>query len=171
MQKYDYELEKECRGFLSELLGKPLEGDFLDILKSGELLCEALNKIKPGTVARINHSKFPFPQHENIKAYIDGCRSLGVQEYDLFTNVDLFEKKNPPMVLQNIFALGRAVQNLPGWTGPKLGPPPTTGSIDTSKAKPLPVTAEDIARRQGFVGAGEKQAHLDNNILTKTWDY
>ena len=59
---------------------------------------------------------------ENISAFLRACRDFGVQEYDLFETVDLFEEKDLGVVLQCISSLGRALQKRPGYNGPTLGP-------------------------------------------------
>ena len=38
------------------------------------------------------------------------CRALGVQEYELFETVDLFEEKDMTTVLTCLHALGRTIQ-------------------------------------------------------------
>jgi hypothetical protein len=35
----------------------------------------------------------PFKQMENISCFLRSCRSLGVEEYEVFETVDLFEEK------------------------------------------------------------------------------
>eukprot|EP00743_Colponemidia_sp_Colp-15_P006994 GILK01007548.1.p1 GENE.GILK01007548.1~~GILK01007548.1.p1 ORF type:complete len:1077 (-),score=218.11 GILK01007548.1:117-3068(-) len=58
---------------------------------------------------------------ENITAYIQACRELGMREVDLFTTVDLFDCKGLPNVVQNIYALSRLIQtHFPSYNGPKL---------------------------------------------------
>ena len=45
---------------------------------------------------RINASKMPFKQMENVTAFIGACRKLGVLEKDLFSTVDLYEEIRGP---------------------------------------------------------------------------
>ena len=59
---------------------------------------------------------------ENISSFLRACRDFGVQEYELFETVDLFEEKDLGVVLRCIMALGRALQKRPGYNGPTLGP-------------------------------------------------
>jgi len=105
----DPEREKEARDFLTSTLGRPFEGDFGDSLKDGIILCELINKIKPGTIAKINKFKQPFMQMENIGQYIDATRALGVPNEYVFMTVDLFEKKNLAQVALNLIALKRQI--------------------------------------------------------------
>jgi len=78
-----------------------------DSLKDGVILCEFLNKIQPGTVKKINTSTMPFKQMENVAAYIEGSRKLGVPDEYNFVTVDLFEGKNLAQVVENIRTLKR----------------------------------------------------------------
>ena len=70
-------------------------------LCSGVLLCNLLNTVVPGTIAKI-----PSPIKasvstaarkaralETVGQYLTGCRSLGVPAHDLFSSVDLVEGK------------------------------------------------------------------------------
>ena len=47
-------------------------------LLNGERLCELANAIKPGSVQHINRSNVPFRMLENIAAYVDACREIGL---------------------------------------------------------------------------------------------
>lgn len=49
----------------------------------------------------------PFPQRENISAYIDGSRAAGVEDNNNFMTIDLFEAKNLGQVALNIVTLKR----------------------------------------------------------------
>eukprot|EP01115_Flamella_aegyptia_P001197 TRINITY_DN1192_c0_g1_i1.p1 TRINITY_DN1192_c0_g1~~TRINITY_DN1192_c0_g1_i1.p1 ORF type:complete len:97 (-),score=58.46 TRINITY_DN1192_c0_g1_i1:45-335(-) len=51
----------------------------------------------------------PFVQMENISAYLNACRDLGLAVHDLFQTVDLFEAKNMNQVVINLTALKRKV--------------------------------------------------------------
>ena len=46
--------------------------------------------------AQINKSTMPFAQRENISAFCDAARSLGVKDINNFTADDLFEVSSPP---------------------------------------------------------------------------
>ncbi|CAM9589648.1 unnamed protein product, partial [Hapterophycus canaliculatus] len=86
------------------------------------LLCKLINTIKPGVVRRVNQSKMPFKQMENISNFLRSCRTLGVAEHSLFETVDLFEGKDIGLVVRCVFSLGSAVQlTCPEYTGPSLG--------------------------------------------------
>ena len=99
-------------------------------LKSGVALCELLKVLNPAAKMKVSTSSFPFPQRENIKvrperdgahnrgrrrrttadrprspprdpkAFIDGCREIGLKEQYNFGTEDLFEEKNMRQVRQ-----------------------------------------------------------------------
>eukprot|EP01084_Bolivina_argentea_P097334 174983_1 len=119
---YDYDAENEARLWIEEVTGVKTDGDLGSCLKDGALLCKVINAVKPGTIKRINTSKMPFKQMENISIFLRACRTLGVPEYSLFETVDLFEEKDLSIVIRCIHSLGGAVQkSCPDYSGPRLG--------------------------------------------------
>lgn len=92
-------------------------------LRSGEVLCNLMNILRPGSVTSItpgtgNQMKV----RENISKFIRACREFGVRESDLFTSVDLFEGKNVAACLNCVYSLGGVAQSvLPDWEGARLG--------------------------------------------------
>lgn len=96
-------------------------GGLQENLKSGVTLCKLVNAIKPGSVGKIQDSKMPFVQRENITAYLDACRRLGVPDHDQFVTQDLYEGDNLVQVTQQIFALSGVAQKV-GYNKHVLGP-------------------------------------------------
>jgi len=92
-----------------------------EYLKDGKVLCAALNKIKPGSIASINSSSMPFKQMENIAAYLAVCKSWGMKSSDLFMTTDLYENANMVIVVDNIHALGSLSRKQTGFNGPYIG--------------------------------------------------
>ena len=116
------DMEPSARTWIEALLGEPLpEGPLVEQLKSGVVLCNVANAIKPGLCPTPSASKMPFKQMENIGAYLKACEVLKVPPFDTFQTVDLFEGKNTKAVLTNLHSLGRMAQLLPGYSGPVLG--------------------------------------------------
>merc|ERR1711920_660821 len=94
-------------------------GNFFEALKSGVVLCQLVNRIRPGAVPKINEAGRPFKERENISNFLKACRNLGVQEYALFSTDDLFEQKNMWSVIRCIHALGGCLRrSVPEFTGP-----------------------------------------------------
>jgi hypothetical protein len=118
---------EQARQWIADVTGMAVEGDLGDALKSGVLLCEVVNKVKPGHIKKISKSKMPFPQRENIKAWTDAARDVfGVPDRDNFETGDLFEQSNMKQVVICILAVGRASASIPGYSGPSIT---TAGSV------------------------------------------
>jgi hypothetical protein len=122
-ERYDYDMENEARVWLETISEMEIGEDFGQGLRDGVVLCTVANKIHDGVVRRVEtKSKMPFKLMENVSAFLKACRVMGVNEFDLFETVDLFELKDLGNVVRCIFALGRAVQrNYPDFKGPTLG--------------------------------------------------
>lgn len=113
----------EARTWIEAVLSISLEERALhEALKDGVLLCELANAIQPGLCPKPSSSNKPFKQMENIAAYCDACKQLGMRQSELFQTVELFEGKNMRAIITNIHALGRIAQQVEGFTGPSLGP-------------------------------------------------
>lgn len=92
-EKYDYAAERQVQQWIEAVTGTKFTQPFAQNLKDGQLLCQLINKIKPGTIRKIETSAMPFKQMENISNFLRACRSLGVAEHDVFETVDLYEAK------------------------------------------------------------------------------
>ena len=115
----------------------------MESLKNGVVLCEAMNVVKPGAIRRINASRMPFKQMENISNFLSACRQLGMSEYDLFTTVALFEAKDRNAVINGIVAFGRLAQKI-GFRGPTIG-------VKESSKNTRHFTKEQLSRSNGQV--------------------
>lgn len=87
----------------------PKNETYEEVLKDGQVLCRLINKIKPGSVAKVNESGGQFKMMENINNFQKALKGYGVPDIDVFQTVDLFEKKDISQVTNTIFAIGRAV--------------------------------------------------------------
>lgn len=116
-------LEAEAKAWVEAMLQRPIFADvtFHEGLKDGTVLCELANTIKTSICPPPSMGKLPFHKMENISAYLRACTVLGVPTHELYQTVDLFEAKNLKAVAINLHALGRLVQQMPGFDGPTLG--------------------------------------------------
>jgi len=104
----DPERERKARAWMEALLETKFEeATFQEALKTGVRLCQALNKVYPGSVRKINESKIAYMQIENIGNYIKACQVLGFNKSLLFETGDLYEGKNLTIVVDNVFELAR----------------------------------------------------------------
>eukprot|EP00762_Andalucia_godoyi_P002832 ANDGO_04402.mRNA.1 Myophilin len=117
--KRDPQREADAFAWIAKVTN--MEVNSIEDLKSGAILCELINAIKPGSVKKINKMKQPFFFMENIDAYVKGCAAFGVPQAELFMTIDLFEERNIPAVITNVFSLARTA-TAGGWSGPALGP-------------------------------------------------
>ena len=134
--KRDAGLEGQAIAFLEALTGAEIS-DMLEDLKDGVILCNAINAISPKAVKRVNKSKMPFKQMENVSNFIKACRKLGVPEYALFTTPDLYDGKSVVNVTNGIVALGSKAQSLPGYSGPIIGAKNSTDAPGASTKKKM----------------------------------
>jgi hypothetical protein len=112
------------------------EESFGQVLKNGQILVKLINKIKEGSVKKMETSGMAFKQMENISNFLRACRVLGVEEYEVFETVDLFEAKDLNVVVDCLYALSRTVQKkLPSFRGPFIG----TSSTTTTTPPPVSV--------------------------------
>eukprot|EP00842_Homolaphlyctis_polyrhiza_P002152 jgi/Hompol1/2938/HPOL_006238-RA len=122
--KYDPAREALAGDWLQEVSGVAFDPSlsFAENLKSGVILCKAINAVMPHSpITKIAESKMAFKQMENIHAFLEKMKELGVPSFESFQTVDLFEAKNINQVVQSIFALSRHAEKN-GFNGPRLGP-------------------------------------------------
>jgi len=124
--KFDPKMEAEARGWIEGVLGKKLgECSLQEELKDGVVLCNLVNRLKPGVIPAPSTSKMPFKQMENIGRYTEACTKLGVPIHDTFQTVALYENKDMIAVITNIHSLGRIAQQKyltpADYRGPSLG--------------------------------------------------
>lgn len=108
--KRNPEQDKEAQEWIEAVLGEKFPAGQLyeDVLKDGVVCCRLINKIKPGSVPKINESGGQFKLMENINNFQKALKDYGVPDIDVFQTVDLFEKKDIANVTNTFFALGRA---------------------------------------------------------------
>jgi len=111
LSKRDSEQEREAQEWIESILGErfPAGVTYEDALKDGVLLCKVMNKLKPGSINKINTSGGQFKLMENINNFLKAIEAYGVPKTDLFPSVDLIEKKDIASVTTCLFALGRTV--------------------------------------------------------------
>jgi hypothetical protein len=128
--KFDLERAQMALDWCEEMVGQKLDYsdgsaikdslEFGALLKDGSILCQLINRLRPGSVKKINTMKAPFKQRENIELFVKGCEAYGLKAQDLFQVNDLYENKNLYMIVDNIFLLGGHAQKN-GFSGPLLG--------------------------------------------------
>jgi len=164
--KFDPELEKTVCTWIEAVTGES-KGDKTsqEWLQSGLVLCNLVNKIKPGYIKKVNTSTLPFKQMENITFYMNAARELGVPEQSMFGTPDLYEGKNMGSVISAINTFGGAIQvSVPEFDGPKLGVAvhaviddkrrPSAGTMATSQYEAMERTMQVERPKDGGITKG-----------------
>ncbi|XP_072114876.1 LIM domain only protein 7-like isoform X2 [Mobula birostris] len=123
----------EGQRWVEEVTGKKFgQKDFRSALEDGVLLCELVNKIKPGVNKKINRLSTPIAGLDNINVFLKGCQKIGLKEAQLFHPGDLQDlssrvtvkreetERRLKNVLITIYWLGRRAQSDPHYNGPYL---------------------------------------------------
>ncbi|KAI9318031.1 kinase-like domain-containing protein [Dichotomocladium elegans] len=102
--------EQVAIDFLNQVLDHhpPLEYNaFREELKDGVLLCNLINKLRPGTIKHVGQRNLTFIKMDNITRFLQGARQLGLEDSQLFETSDLFEARNIPAVIHTIMAIAQ----------------------------------------------------------------
>ncbi|KAF2072131.1 hypothetical protein CYY_006550 [Polysphondylium violaceum] len=113
--------EEEIKAWIQKLLNSdlsetsphlPNSSPLSHHLRSGVILCQVINSIRPNTIKKINLTPTPFLQMENIAHFLQACENLGVDKKDLFHSLDLYEMKNMKSVVATIYSLARSTHKI-----------------------------------------------------------
>ncbi|XP_053521490.1 LIM domain only protein 7 isoform X3 [Artibeus jamaicensis] len=123
----------EAQRWVEEVTEKNFETkDFRASLENGVLLCDLINKIKPGVIKKINRLSTPIAGLDNINVFLKACEQIGLKEAQLFHPGDLQDLSNRVTVKQEetdrrvknvlitLYWLGRKAQSNPCYNGPYL---------------------------------------------------
>ncbi|KAI4875187.1 hypothetical protein NFI96_023959, partial [Prochilodus magdalenae] len=133
--------------------------NFRSSLENGVLLCDLVNKIKPGVIRRVNRLSTPIAGLDNVNIFLKACARLGLKEAQLFHPGDLQDlstrvtvkhqeaSRRLKNVLITIYWLGRKAQVDPLYNGPYLNLKAFEGLLGTTLYKAL----EDCTSPRGSV--------------------
>ncbi|KAG7264684.1 hypothetical protein CRUP_035343 [Coryphaenoides rupestris] len=131
----------ETRRWIEDVTSKSFgSGNFRAALENGVLLCDLMNKLKPGIIKRLNRLSTPIAGLDNVNVFLKACSKLGLNESQLFHPGDLQDlstratlrreegnrrlKKRESLlvcdVLITVYWLGRRAQLDPFYCGPQL---------------------------------------------------
>ncbi|XP_049904528.1 LIM domain only protein 7-like isoform X9 [Epinephelus moara] len=123
--------------------------DFRSALENGVLLCDLINKIKPGIIKRVNRLPTPIAGLDNLNVFLKACGRLGLKEAQLFHPGDLQDlstrvtvkhqetNRRLKNVLITIYWLGRRAQCDRFYDGPYLNFKAFEGLLGTALYKAL----------------------------------
>jgi len=86
-------------------------------------LVKLANKLS-GSSIKVNESKMAFKQMENIGKFLDAMDAYGLNSFEKFQTVDLYEATNMTQVVLSIHAIGRLAAKK-GFNGPAIKTPST----------------------------------------------
>jgi hypothetical protein len=66
--------------------------DLIEQLRDGVILCRLVNCVKPNTIRVIHKQKLHYRMMDNINRFVEVCRTLGVDENQLFSPLELIRK-------------------------------------------------------------------------------
>ncbi|XP_030283995.1 LIM domain only protein 7 isoform X17 [Sparus aurata] len=127
--------------------------DFRSALENGVLLCDLINKIKPGTIRRVNRLPTPIAGLDNLNVFLKACGKLGLKEAQLFHPGDLQDlstrvtvkhqetNRRLKNVLITVYWLGRRAQCDRYYDGPYLNFKAFEGLLGTALYKALQETS------------------------------
>uniref|UniRef100_A0A673HUC0 LIM domain only protein 7-like n=1 Tax=Sinocyclocheilus rhinocerous TaxID=307959 RepID=A0A673HUC0_9TELE len=133
--------------------------NFRSSLENGLLLCDLINKIRPGVVKKLNRLSTPIAGLDNINLFLKACAKLGLKEAQLFHPGDLQDlstrvtvkpqesSRRLKNVLITIYWLGRKAHADPFYNGPYLKLKAFEGLLGTALYKAL----EDCTSLRGRV--------------------
>ncbi|KAK1170070.1 LIM domain only protein 7-like isoform X1 [Acipenser oxyrinchus oxyrinchus] len=140
----------EAQRWVEEITRKQFGcNDFRSALENGVLLCDLINKIKPGIIKKVNRLSTPIAGLDNINVFLKACGRLGLKEAQLFHPGDLQDlssrvtvkreetSRRLKNVLITIYWLGRKAQTDAVYNGPLLNLKAFEGLLGTALSKAL----------------------------------
>ncbi|XP_035809534.2 LIM domain only protein 7 isoform X4 [Amphiprion ocellaris] len=140
----------EAQRWIEAVTKKKFGGnDFRSALENGVLLCDLINKIKPGLIKRVNRLPTPIAGLDNLNVFLKACVKLGLKEAQLFHPGDLQDlstrvtvkhqetNRRLKNVLITIYWLGRRAQCDRFYDGPYLNFKAFEGLLGTALYKAL----------------------------------
>ncbi|XP_027146666.1 LIM domain only protein 7 isoform X1 [Larimichthys crocea] len=141
--------------------------DFRSALENGVLLCDLINKIKPGIIKRVNRLPTPIAGLDNLNVFLKACGKLGLKEAQLFHPGDLQDlstrvtvkhqetNRRLKNVLITIYWLGRRAQCDRFYDGPYLNFKAFEGLLGTALYKALQETSSQKGNNVRDSGFGD----------------
>lgn len=111
-ERFDDQAERDVLDWIEAVTQEQVDHIWLH-LKSGRLLCKLINKIRPGTIKKINKQQIALVERENLQSFCRGCVSFGVSEQELFNINDFHNGKDLNGILKTIMALERCTNHMP----------------------------------------------------------
>jgi hypothetical protein len=158
--------ESEVLAWITKVTGESV-GSVAD-LKSGIVLCNLVNKIRPNTILKINTYNAAYRKMENIDNFLKVCDKLGVASEDRFKTEDLFYENNLPQVIVTIWAFSQVASEKFGTQGLDQGKLSGLRSVAASSQKEGgKIRQKDSGLTLFEAGAKKSQDQASSAIRTK----
>ncbi|XP_034156146.2 LIM domain only protein 7b isoform X3 [Pangasianodon hypophthalmus] len=141
---------REAQRWIEEVTKKRFgSSNFRSALENGVLLCDLINKLKPGIIKRVNRLSTPIAGLDNVNVFLKACGKLGLNDAQLFHPGDLQDvstrvtvrrqetSRRLKNVLITIYWLGRKAQADPSYSGPQLNFKAFEGLLGVALSKAL----------------------------------
>lgn len=93
------------------MTGKKVDAtDLHASLRTGEVLCILINKLRPGTVRKPHGGRSALKQRKNIADFLEGAQLYGLSPSDLFDVDDLYGDEDMLRVLFTLITLRKAAE-------------------------------------------------------------
>eukprot|EP00045_Choanoeca_perplexa_P011605 m.124044 g.124044 ORF g.124044 m.124044 type:complete len:822 (+) comp15689_c0_seq1:229-2694(+) len=104
---------KDMQTWIDAVIGDYTEGESLyEILRTGEILCQIMNKVKPKSIPKIHRNpRLNFHMMENIGYFLLGAKEYGLRDSELFITVDLFNQADMQQVVNCLSALKKLAES------------------------------------------------------------
>lgn len=170
--KYNDDIASETLEWIKKLTGSPINtagtaDNLYEVLKDGTLLCKLVNSIQEGSVKKINQSTMAFKCMENINAFLEAAKKLGVPPQETFQTIDLWEKQNLYSVITCLQSLGRKAGN---YGKPTLGPKEADKNVREFTAEQLNAGQNVISLQYG-TNKGQQSGINFGNRRQMWWTY
>ncbi|XP_075934069.1 LIM domain only protein 7b [Anarhichas minor] len=140
----------EAQRWIEEVTGKLFGcNDFRAALENGVLLCDLINRLKPGIIKKVNRLSTPIAGLDNVNVFLKGCGKVGLNVSQLFHPGDLQDlstratlrrdesDRRLKNVLVTIYWLGRKAHLDSFYTGPELNFKAFEGLLGLALSKAL----------------------------------
>jgi len=156
------QLEAACAAWITAVSNQVVGADFAGDVKSGVVLCNTINALKPGMITQINTQPAAFRQAENLTAFVLAAKMLGVGNGDGFVPEDLQKGRNVPKVAVCVAALAQAA-HAAGLTPHTVSSPALEEVRQLAAAQDATNTANPLPSKLSLFEANQAKAQALSN--------
>uniref|UniRef100_A0A6B2KX77 Calponin-homology (CH) domain-containing protein n=1 Tax=Arcella intermedia TaxID=1963864 RepID=A0A6B2KX77_9EUKA len=165
--QYDTDFANNIMDWIEDLTGEEIDY-FYECLKSGRVLCNLINTIRPHTIDRINKPGHALAERENIQKFLKACVNFGVPNPDIFDVNDLYDNADLRNVMMCLFSLSRVLQNRAWYAGPLCRTAAVTQRAMTMAGKKRNISVKRVLQALDSKVAPERPAP---EVVVKDSDY